>query len=72
MKNYLLDLTFFAGSNSQEDTDRELYIMRTEKSATRFDICEPFRKVNKLLNIDDQDDSGGFPYSYYVEGINIR
>ena len=72
MKNYLLDLTFYAGSNASEDTDRGLYIIQTEKSATRFDICELFRKVNELLNIDDQDDSTGFPYSYYVEGINIQ
>ena len=71
MNFYLLDVTFYANSDAPEDTDRGLYIMQTEKKATRYDICELFRKVNDLLNNDDMDNSDGFPYSYYVEGINI-
>ena len=64
MNFYLLNVTFYANSDAPEDKDRGLYIMQTEKKATRYDICELFRKVNELLNNDDMDNSDGFPYSY--------
>lgn len=66
MYTYLLNLTFYAGSNAPEDTDRDSFIMQTSEMYSEEKIKSVFEKVNSLLGIDEHED---FPYSY-EDGIN--
>ena len=74
MKRYLLNITFYAGSNADEDTDRGLYILSVNKNIEEEEIKNIFESVNKLLNIFDCDleegQERGFPLSY-DDGIYI-
>ena len=74
MKNYLLNVTFYAGSDDKEDTDRGLYILSVNKNIEEEEMENIFESVNELLNIFDDDleegEERGFPISY-DDGINI-
>ena len=67
MYTYLLNLTFYAGSDAPEDTDRDLFIMKTSEMYSKEQIEDVFQKVNSLLGSYDENEN--FPYSY-EEGIN--
>jgi hypothetical protein len=75
MKKYLLNVTFYAGSNDEEDTDRDLFILCVDKEITETEMENIFEKVNELLNDYDvfEVDAKGenFPISY-GQGININ
>ena len=75
MKNYLLNVTFYAGSNDEEDTDRGLYVLSIDKNIEEEEMENIFETVNELLNIFDddleEDEERGFPISY-DDGININ
>jgi hypothetical protein len=68
-KKYLLDVTFYAGSDDPEDTDKGLYILSVKKDIEEAEMKEMFKTVNKLLDVYDEEDTA-FPISY-EEGINI-
>ena len=69
MKNYLLNVTFCAGSDDVEDTDRGLYLLSSNENITEEEMKNIFRKVNKLLDCFD-DNYDKFPISY-EQGVNI-
>lgn len=72
---YLLNVTFYAGSNDIEDTDKGLYLLNIHDSkatiiseATMLSI---FKEVNRLCNIySDDEEVSNFPVSY-EDGLNI-
>lgn len=74
MKRYLLNVTFYAGSNDEEDTDRGLYLLSVDKNLNAEEIEDIFETVNEFLNVfDDELEEGekrDFPISY-DDGINI-
>lgn len=69
MKNYLLYVTFHAGSCDEEDTDTGLYVLSSEKEMDKVDILIMFKEVNKLLDPYDHENTD-FPISY-EDGLNI-
>ena len=75
MKRYLLNVTFYAGSNAEEDTDRGLFLLCVEKEISENEMANIFQEVNELLNDYDvfEVDAKGenFPISY-GQGININ
>jgi len=70
MKRYLLNVTFYAGSNDIEDTDRDLFLLCIDKEISEKEMTEIFRTVNKLLDYFD-DEEKDFPISY-EQGLNIN
>ena len=70
MKRYLLYVTFCAGSDDKEDTDRDLYLLTVDKEYTEKEMIETFRKVNCLLDPYTEEEKD-FPISY-EQGININ
>ena len=71
IKRYLLNVTFYAGSNDAEDTDRCLFLLCIDKEITEKEMKEIFITVNKLLDCYDDDEENDFPISY-EQGININ
>lgn len=72
MKRYLLNVTFYAGSNDAEDTDRNLFILCVDKDISEQEMIETFRKVNWLLDTFNQENGEAeFPISY-EQGLNIN
>ena len=74
MRKYLLNVTFYAGSNAEEYTDKGLFLLNTDKILSEEKIISIFKKVNNFLNDYDEDeiDAKGknFPISYGM-GLNI-
>ena len=68
MKNYLLNVTFYAGSDDEEDTDRSLFLLSVNKEITENKMKDIFKEVNGLLDTFDEDTD--FPISY-EQGLNI-
>ena len=62
---YIVNLTFFAGSDAPEDTDRNIYVLESSKELKKGEIKEIFREANEKCYNDDID----FPS--YEEGVNI-
>ena len=52
MYTYLLNLTFYAGSDAPEDTDRDLFIMKTSEmySKEQMEDVRIFRTVTKKVS----------------------
>lgn len=76
MVRYLLDVTFCAGSNEGEDTDRGMYLFtpkeKNAKLISKVEMEEMLAETNRLcdpLNYDD-DDVAEFPFTY-DDGLNI-
>ena len=55
MYTYLLNLTFYAGSDAPEDTDRDLFIMKTSEMYSEEQMEDVFQKVNSLLGSYDEN-----------------
>ena len=71
MKQYLLNVTFYAGSDDPQDTDRGLFLLSVDKEILEDEMKKIFDETNRLLNsYDDEDEERDFPISY-EEGINI-
>lgn len=51
--HYLVDLTFYAGSDDPEDTDHEMYIFQMPKAFTEEAMQKAFEKAVKRLNGDE-------------------
>lgn len=72
MKRYLLNVTFYAGSDDEEDTDRNLFILCVDKKVSEQEMIGTFREVNRLLDTFDQEiGEAEFPISY-EQGLNIN
>ena len=76
MKRYLLNVTFYAGSDDPEDTDRDMFLLSVDKEYSEKEMKKTFKNANKMLRWsdydDDDDESEEFPISYEEEGININ
>ena len=71
MKDYLLDVTFFAGSDDLEDMDRGLYLLSVDKEYSEEEMTKVFNKVNGLLDtFNEEEEAQEFLLSYDV-GLNI-
>ena len=74
MKRYLLNVTFYAGSSIEEDTDRGLFVLCVDKEFSAREMMDILQKVNELLNDYDEDEidarGANFPISYGM-GLNI-
>lgn len=70
MKKYLLNVTFCAGSDAPEDTDRDLFILTVDKEISEKEMTHIFGVVNSLLD-PYRDDEEEFALSY-EDGININ
>lgn len=72
MKKYLLNVTFYAGSYSAEDTDRDMFLLCVDRQITELEMKDIFEKVNALLDAsDDNVEILDFPISY-DQGFNIN
>ena len=69
MKNYLLYVTFYAGSDDEEDTDRDLFLLTVDKEIEESEMKYIFKEVNSLLDTFNEDTD--FPISY-DQGLNIN
>ena len=69
MKRYLLDVTFYAGSDDLEDVDNGLFLLHIDKEITKKEMENIFIEVNKLLDYFN-DEENDFPISY-EDGLNI-
>ena len=71
--NYIADITFHAGSDSDEDTDRKAYIISTQKPYTSDELAAVLKNINNALLDDDEDSpfTNHCPVSYAKDGINI-
>lgn len=67
---YLINLTFYAGSDDKEDTDRGMYLIETDKTMSEDDIKIAISNVNMLCNIDytDYDSNEEIVEMYREEG----
>lgn len=70
MKRYLLNVTFCAGSDAPEDTDRDLFILTVDKEISENEMIKTFEMVNFLLS-PYRDDDEKWELSY-DEGLNIN
>ena len=69
MKRYLLNVTFYAGSDDIEDIDKALFLLSVEKEITESEMKNIFKEVNSLLDTFNEDTN--FPISY-EQGLNIN
>lgn len=70
---YLLNVTFYAGSDSEEDTDNDTILIYTDKKISYTEMVATFNKVNDLLNFkydEDSETDENFPISY-EDGLNL-
>ena len=68
MKRYLLNVTFYAGSDEPEDIDKGMYLLTTEKPISQDEMDKIFEEVNSQL--DSFNEITDFPFSY-DDGLNI-
>lgn len=52
MNKYLVNVTFYAGSDSKEDTDRGAYIIETEETLSYDRLKQAFINTNALCGVD--------------------
>lgn len=72
MKRYLLNVTFYAGSDDKEDIDNGLFILSINKEITESEMKNIFKEVNNLLDTFKQEiGETEFPISY-EQGLNIN
>lgn len=67
-KKYLLNITFYAGSDDPSDTDTGLFLLESNKVIIESEIKEIFKTVNNLLDPYEEHD---FPISY-EQGLNLK
>ena len=72
MKKYLLNVTFYAGSDDKEDTDKDLFLLCVDKEITETEMKNIFKEVNRLLDPFHQE-VGESEFSIsYEQGLNIN
>ena len=67
---YLLNVTFCAGSDDEEDVDRGLFIIETHQKFSFEDFNEIFANTNKQLSPFYEDENNEIPFTY-DDGLNI-
>ena len=65
---YLLNVTFYAGSDEPEDTDKALFLLSVDEEISEIEMENIFKEVNELL--DTYNENSNFPISY-EQGLNI-
>ena len=70
MKNYLLDITFYAGSDEAEDIDRGLFLLSSKLELTKEDFIKIFAAINKAID-PYSDDAEDLSISY-EQGLNLN
>ena len=69
--NYLLNVTFFAGSDDPQDVDTGLYLLSVDKEISKQEMENIFSKVNSLLSpFNYSNEAEEFLLSYDC-GLNI-
>lgn len=69
---YLLNVTFYAGSDDIEDTDTGLYILEINNLVFKTEMERIFDKVNSLCNISlNEEDAKDINFATYKDGANI-
>jgi hypothetical protein len=72
MNTYLLNLTFHAGSDDTEDTDKKLYLLQTNREITKETLKKDFIHTNKLLSpFTDENEKDVNLSASYENGLNI-
>ena len=72
MKNYLLNVTFYAGTDEAEDTDKGVFLLSVDKEYSESEMKDIFRIVNSLLDtFNENDEALEFPMSY-DDGLNLN
>lgn len=66
---YLLNMTFYAGSNDPEDTDNDLYLLETNTEMSYEEIKEIIFNVNKECSLIDDED---ILNDYEIFGLNLK
>lgn len=64
---YVVDLTFYAGSIREEDTDRKIVVFEINGQHSENDFRALFAQANKRL----QDNEGNSDFPTYEDGLNI-
>lgn len=67
---YLLEVTFYAETNSYADTDRGLFLIETEVAKSELEFRLIFEAVNNNLN-DTEETSTTISYCYEINGCNL-
>lgn len=70
MNSYILNLTFYAGSNDEEDTDRGIYMIESKNPISEQELTDIIDTANSRCNCFDDEKEENFP-SYEV-GLNIN
>ena len=70
-RNYLLNVTFHAGSKDEECTDRDFYLLKTEKALSEKEIRKIFVKTDELLSCEPYEEEERILPISYKEGYNI-
>ena len=71
MKKYIINLTFFAGSDDPVDTDRNIYVLESSKELSQSEIYSIFREANENCNRSLYEDERDIEFPSYEEGNNI-
>ena len=84
MNRYLIDLTFYAGSDTPCDIDHDIFVLESEEKLTKEKVIKLFKEANYICGrfmYEDEDEkeiSQNAPlydktkeYASYEEGINI-
>jgi hypothetical protein len=65
---YLLNMTFYAGSDDPEDTDKDLYLLETNTEMSYEEIVQVISKANKECDLVENENE----YSdYEFFGLNL-
>ena len=70
MYKYLLNVTFYAGSDEPEDVDKGMYLLSVEHQISQHEMDKIFETVNNLLDSYNTE-ANNFPIFYYDNGLNI-
>ena len=71
LNNYIANMTFYAGSDSEEDTDIKSYILTADREITNEELLAVSREADmKLDAYGETSENDEFPFSYEVNGLN--
>ena len=73
---YLLNITFYAGSNNPEDIDNDLYLLETNRKMSYEEIVQVISKANKeCSSITEDDELNNCEFfglnNYEIFGLNL-
>ena len=73
---YLLNMTFYAGSDDPEDTDNDLYLLETNTEMSYEEIVQVISKANReCSSIKEDDELNNYEFfglnNYEIFGLNL-